>query len=150
MAELVRKHGITVLTPTSPGWMDTKAAYLIDNPARPVAIARPKSAEEVSILVNAARSHGLKISVRVGGHDVAGRSIADGCLVVDLREIKAIKISEDKKTARIGGGVLIGDVVKTLTPQKLVTPFGYFPTIGYAGWAMVSTPILRKAIPLLK
>lgn len=136
VAELVNQHQITVFTASSPEWYETRAAYLIDNPAQPIAIARPKRAEEVSTIVNAARSHGIKISVRVGGHDVAGRSIADKCLVVDLREMKSIKISEDKNTATIGGGTLIGDIIKLLTPLDLVTPFGYFPTIGYAGWAM--------------
>lgn len=136
-AELTKKHNITTLTPSSPEWLDARAGYIIDNPAKPVGVARPTIAEEVSTIVKAAGSHGVKLSVRVGGHDVAARSIADGCLVVDLREIKSIKISEDKQMATIGGGVLIGDIIKTLTPHNLVTPFGYFPTIGYAGWAMM-------------
>jgi FAD/FMN-containing dehydrogenase len=137
VVDLLKQQNLTVLTPSSPEWAETRATYIIDNPAKPVAIARPRNAEEVSIFVKAARSHGVKISVRVGGHDVAARSVADGCLVIDLREIKSIEISEDKQTATIGGGILIGDVIKTLTPQRLVTPFGYFPTIGYAGWAMM-------------
>ncbi|KAJ9614251.1 hypothetical protein H2200_002387 [Cladophialophora chaetospira] len=137
VAELVKRHSITVLTLSSPEWDERLAAYIIDNPAKPVGIARPKSAEEVSTIVKAARSHGVKISVRVGGHDVAGRSIADNCLVVDLREINTIEVSEHRGTATIGGGVLIGDLIEKLTPLKLVTPFGYFPTIGYAGWAMM-------------
>ncbi|EXJ54042.1 hypothetical protein A1O7_09379 [Cladophialophora yegresii CBS 114405] len=135
--DLLKQPDLTVLTASSPDWEKTRATYIIDNPAQPVAIARPRNAEQVSTFVTAARRHGVKISVRVGGHDVAARSVVDGCLVIDLREINRIGISEDKQTATIGGGILIGDVIKTLATHKLVTPFGYFPTIGYAGWAMM-------------
>ncbi|ETI19496.1 hypothetical protein G647_09330 [Cladophialophora carrionii CBS 160.54] len=137
VVDLLKQPDLTVLTASSPDWDKTRATYFIDNPAQPIAIARPRNAEQVSTFVKAARSHGVKISVRVGGHDVAGRSVVDGCFVLDLREINFIEVSEDKQTATIGGGILIGDVIKTLTPRELVTPFGYFPTIGYAGWAMM-------------
>jgi FAD/FMN-containing dehydrogenase len=137
VAELLKQHHLTVVTSASPEYDSLRKGYIIDNPAKPVAIARPRNAEEVSAFVKAARSHNVKISVKTGGHDVAGRSVADGCLVIDMREIKTITVSADKKTATLGGGVLIGDVIKTLTPHKLVTPFGYFPTLGYAGWSMM-------------
>ncbi|EXJ59456.1 uncharacterized protein A1O5_12081 [Cladophialophora psammophila CBS 110553] len=137
VVDLLKRPDLEVLTASSTDWADIRASYLIDNPAKPLAIARPRDASEVSIFVHAARNHGVKISVRGGGHDVFGRSIADGCLVIDMRHMKTIKISQDRQTATIGGGVLIGDVIETLTSQKLTTPFGYMPTIGYAGWAMM-------------
>ena len=136
VTELLKQPDITVLTSSSPEWDAIKLSYIIDNPAKPIAIARPRNADEVCTLVKAARIHKVKISIRGGGHDVAARSVADNCLVIDMREIKTIEISQDKQTATLGGGVLMGDVVKTLNVHDLITAFGYFPTIGYTGWAM--------------
>jgi FAD/FMN-containing dehydrogenase len=135
--ELLQQKDFIVLIPTSQDWTSTKAAYISDNPAQPLAIARPKDADQVGTCVKIAHKHGVKLAVRVGGHDGSGRSIVDGCLVVDLREIKHIKLNDDRETATIGGGVLTGDVVKYLEPHGLVTPFPFVHTVGYAGWAMM-------------
>jgi FAD/FMN-containing dehydrogenase len=136
VAELLQQGKLAVFIPSSPSWADVRATYIVDNPAQPLAIARPRNADEVCDLVKAARAYKVKITVRVGGHDVFGRSIGDGCLVLDLRDLKAIEIAEDGKSATIGGGTLIGDTVAKLSTRKLVTPFGYFPSIGYVGWAI--------------
>lgn len=137
VAELLEKHKIIVVTTASPNWNEIRATYQNGNPAKPLGIARPKSAEEVSTIVKTARRHGIKVTVRGGGHDVATRCFADGCLAIDVREIKSIEISADETTATVGGGILIEDVIKTLSDRKLVTPFGYMPGVGYAGWAMM-------------
>lgn len=137
VAELLEQHKITVITTASPTWNEIRATYQNGNPAKPLGIARPKSAEEVSTIVKTARRHGIKVTVRGGGHDVATRCFADKCLAIDVREIKSIEISADETTATIGGGILIEDVIKVLNDRKLVTPFGYMPGVGYAGWAMM-------------
>jgi FAD/FMN-containing dehydrogenase len=135
--ELLQKRDFIVLTPSSPDWTSTKAAYISDNPAQPLAIAKPRNAEQVGTCVKIARKHSVSLTVKVGGHDGAGRCIVDGCLVVDLREIKHVKLADNRQTATIGGGVLTGDVVKQLEPHGLVTPFPFVHTVGYAGWAMM-------------
>ncbi|KIX00916.1 uncharacterized protein Z518_09981 [Rhinocladiella mackenziei CBS 650.93] len=137
LEELLKHPDLDVVTPSSPYWTSIRATYIADNPARPIAIARPQSIEEVATFVRAARSHSVKLSVRPGGRDAFGRSTVDGALVVDMRSIKSIEVSQDRKTATVGGGVLNGDLITELSRHGLVTPFGYAGAIGYPGWAMM-------------
>lgn len=137
LQELLQQPDLEVIVPTAPNWTDVRAMYVADNPAMPVAIARPKNATHIATFIRAAHAHAVKISVRSGGHDVFGRSVVDGALVIDMRSMNSIALAQDRSTATVAGGVLVGDLIKELTLHDLVTPFGYLPDIGYAGWSMM-------------
>ena len=128
--------GLPIVTPTSPEYASLRAAYL-HHDAVPIAIVQPRSAEDVAAVIPLARSHGIKISVRSGGHDIYGRSIVHDALVLDMRSLKTLKVSEDKKTAKIEGGIIARDLIDQLSTFDLIVPFGFCPTVGYVGWSIL-------------
>src|SRR3954453_13572628 len=95
-----------VLAPGAPGYDDARAVHngLVDR--RPALIVRCHSADDVVAALALARGAGLGVSVRGGGHKVAGRAVADGGVMIDLTEMKAIAVDVERGTATAGGGVL--------------------------------------------
>ena len=70
-----------------------------------------------------ARDHGLPIAVRAGGHSVAGLSLCDGGVVLDVRGIADIEIDADRSVARVGGGAIWADArsrdaASTASPRR--------------------------------
>jgi FAD/FMN-containing dehydrogenase len=113
---------IKFYTHESPEFEDLKKTYIISQ-AKPAAIARPQTAEHVQALVRACAQNGLDFNVRTGGHSCVGRTLVDGALTIDMRDISGVTVSEDKKTAKIGGGVLAGGLLKALGEHGLIAPW---------------------------
>jgi FAD/FMN-containing dehydrogenase len=76
-----------VLAPGAPGYDDARAVHngLVDK--RPALIVRCRTADDVVAALALARDAGLEVSVRGGGHNVAGRAVADGAVMMDLAEL---------------------------------------------------------------
>jgi len=120
--QLAEQHPqLPLITPSDPNFEATRLCF-VRRDAVPSAIARPQNAEDVQALVRYCTANSIDFVVRGGGHDCAGRSQVDGALSIDLRDIKYVNISGDKKTASIGGGILFRDLAKELDAQELVTP----------------------------
>ncbi len=100
---------------------------------RPVAIVRPRSADEVATAVRWARDAGLPIAVRGGGHNVAGHAVADGSLVIDLRQCREVVVDPAKRLVSVGGGALWVDVDKATTAHGLAMTGGTFGDTGVGG-----------------
>src|SRR5438309_1018335 len=102
------RAGLTgsVLEPGDAGYDEARRIHnsLIDR--RPALIARCRTASDIADAIRFARAAGLDISVRGGGHNVAGRAVADGALMIDLSQMKGIHIDPAAKRARAQGGVL--------------------------------------------
>ncbi|KAJ9426106.1 hypothetical protein QL093DRAFT_2586435 [Fusarium oxysporum] len=107
----------------------------IDNPVQTLGVVRPQTSDEVALIVQFCLEHRVEFSVRGGGHDCASRTLVDGALVIDMRDIKHVVIAEDKKSARVGGGILGGELAKALGKEGLSTPTGTVASVGYTGWA---------------
>lgn len=73
--------------------------------------------------------------MRCGGHDSWGRSAVDGALIIDLRELDEIILSDDKKSVKIGGGVISENLTKFLAMHGLVAVQGGCSSVGYTNWA---------------
>ena len=121
--------------PSSPNYASLRQQYILDTPATPLAIARPQSAEDVSLIVSHAVASGIAVTVRSGGHDLYGRCFSDDALAIDMRDIAFVEVDADEKCARIGGGILAGELAERLAERKLATAFGSVPSVGYVGWA---------------
>src|SRR3990170_2918190 len=86
------------------GYEDARAIHngLIDK--RPTVIARCRGTADVVDAIALARESGLEISVRGGGHNVAGRAVTDGGLMIDLAEMKGIHVNPGARTVRAQAG----------------------------------------------
>ncbi|MDQ2940251.1 MAG: FAD-binding oxidoreductase, partial [Actinomycetota bacterium] len=100
----------------------------------PAVIARCASTEDVVAAVNLAREEGLVVAVRSGGHSVAGMSICDDGVLIDLSGMKQIDVDADSPTARAGGGVLWGEFDAATQEHGLHTPGGRVTTTGVGGF----------------
>ena len=126
---------ITFVTPSSPNYSTLRAVFSLDSTAKPLAIVRPKSASDVALLVKYAKSNDIQFVVRTGGHNIFGLSIVEGALTIDMRDINYVDINKQGSTARIGGGILEGELAEQLEKDGLATPTGNVGSIGHVGWA---------------
>src|SRR5262249_52883732 len=100
---------------------------------RPAVIVQPESTEEVVTAVRAARAMGLPISIRGGGHSVAGHAVADGAMTIDLRRMRSVLVDAVARRAKVAGGALWEDVDKATEPHALGTTGGTFWDTGVGG-----------------
>jgi FAD/FMN-containing dehydrogenase len=101
---------------------------------RPAVVARCATTEDVVASVEFARAHGLVVAVRGGGHSVAGLSVCDGGIVIDLAGLKAIDVDPAARTVRAGGGALWGEFDAATQQHGLHTPGGRVTTTGVGGF----------------
>ena len=104
---------------------------LIDK--RPAIIARCHGAADVVDAVLLGRTLGLPVSVRGGGHNVAGRATIDGGLMIDLSPMKGIQVDVAARTARAQGGVLWKEFNRETQLHGLATTGGVVGSTGIAG-----------------
>jgi FAD/FMN-containing dehydrogenase len=100
---------------------------------RPAVIARCASAEDVVEAVNFGRTRGLLISIRGGGHNIAGNAVCDGGLMIDLSTMKAVQVDPDSRRATVEPGCTLGDFDAVVQAYGLTTPTGINSTTGIAG-----------------
>jgi FAD/FMN-containing dehydrogenase len=100
---------------------------------RPTLSAFCESARDVQEAVRAARSYGLPLSVRGGGHDWAGRALSHHGLVVDLSRMRQVEVDVRGRVATVAGGARAIDVVAAAGPHGLAAVTGAAGTVGLAG-----------------
>ena len=122
--------------PSSPEYAKDREIFLLSRKANPLAIAHPESAGQVWALVKFARSNEIKFTIRGGGHNLQGLCIEEGALTIDMRAFNSVNIATDRKTAKVGAGILQNELGRILWKEGLSTPAGAIPSVGYLGWAM--------------
>lgn len=100
---------------------------------RPALIARCLTESDVQAGVRFAAAHRMLLSVRGGGHHIAGNAVAEGGLMLDLSGMRAIQVDVAKRTARVGAGALLADLDRESQAHGLATPLGINSTTGVAG-----------------
>lgn len=125
-------HG-SVLHSGDDGYNEVRQVWngLIDR--RPALIAQCAGVADVIDAVNFARTHDLLVSVRGGGHNVAGSAVCDGGLMIDLSLMKGIHVDPHEKRVRAQGGVTWGDLDRETQAFGLAAPGGVVSTTGIAG-----------------
>lgn len=123
----------TLTLPSDPGYDQARAVYngMIDQ--RPVAIARVADAADVVQCVTFARSHGVDLAIRGGGHNAAGLGVRDGALTVDLGGMRSTTVDPAGHTVRVDGGCTWGDVDHATVGFGMATPSGFVSTTGVGG-----------------
>jgi len=105
MEALAATFSGVLLQPRSDGYEEARRIHngLIDK--RPALIARCRGTADIVDALGFARESGLEISVRGGGHNVAGRAVTDGGVMIDLSLMKGIHVNPNARTVRAQGGV---------------------------------------------
>lgn len=122
-----------VIGPEDPRYAAARKVYNGSIDRKPGAIAQCADAADVMAAVKFARSHGLKVSVRCGGHNAAGLGVCDDGLTIDLSPIRYVHVDPSTQTVRVGGGTLWGDVDHATHPFGLAVPSGIISTTGVGG-----------------
>src|SRR5918992_2017685 len=99
----------------------------------PALIARCGGVADVLAAVRFARSSGLPVAVRSGGHSFPGLSVCDGGVVIDLGPMKGVRVDPDRRTARAQAGVLWGELDRETQAFGLATTGGIVTHTGIAG-----------------
>ncbi len=99
----------------------------------PALIARCAGVADVIAAVRFARTHGLLVAVRSGGHSFPGYSVCDGGMVIDLSPMKGIRVDPVARTARAQAGVLLGELDQETQAFGLAVPAGVVTHTGVAG-----------------
>lgn len=122
-----------ILLPEDPEYDGARAVWngMIDR--RPGLIARCASADDVGEAIRFAREQGLEVAVRGAGHHIAGNSVCEGGLLIDLSPMKAVVVDPKRRTARVGPGATLADLDGATQAHGLATPLGINSTTGIAG-----------------
>jgi FAD/FMN-containing dehydrogenase len=122
-----------VLTPGDPGYDDAREIWngLIDR--RPALIVQCSGAADVVDAVNFARDNELVLSIKAGGHNVAGNAVNDGGIVLDLSQMRGVHVDPEAQTVRVQGGATWGDLDRETQLFGLAVPGGVVSTTGVAG-----------------
>ena len=125
--------GDRILRPEDPGYDEARAIHngLVDR--RPALIVRCRTASDVVAALALARDAGLDVSVRGGGHNVAGRAVSDGGVMIDLAAMKAIAVDPDRGTVTAGGGVTWNELNTATGAHGLAVTGGAISSTGIAG-----------------
>ncbi|HKC78051.1 MAG TPA: FAD-binding oxidoreductase, partial [Gaiellaceae bacterium] len=122
-----------VLMPDSHGYDEARTIWnaLIDK--RPALIVQCSGAADVVDAVNFAREQGLTLSIKAGGHNVAGNAVNDGGIVLDLSLMNGVHVDPESRTVRVQGGATWGDADRETQLFGLAIPGGVVSTTGVAG-----------------
>lgn len=99
----------------------------------PEVIFRPADAMDIARIVGYASDTGRELAVRSGGHSLAGHSVSEGGIVLDLRQVNSLEIDPKSRSAWAGSGLTAGEYTRAAALQGLVTGFGDTPTVGIGG-----------------
>jgi FAD/FMN-containing dehydrogenase len=123
----------TVLVPADPGYDEARAIHngMIDK--RPAVIARCINTVDIADAVRFARAEGFEISVRGGGHNVAGKAVTEGGVMIDLSQMRGAYVDPQTKRARVQGGATWNDYNRATHQHGLASTGGVISTTGVAG-----------------
>lgn len=100
---------------------------------RPAVIVQCRGADDVVQALAFGRRHGLDISIRGAGHNIAGNSLCDHGLMIDLSTMKNIQVDAERRRAFVEPGATLGDFDAAAQTHGLATPVGINSTTGIAG-----------------
>jgi FAD/FMN-containing dehydrogenase len=131
----MRFHG-RIIDPGDAGYDDARMVRngLIDR--HPGLIAQCAGVADIVEAVNFARENNLLVSVRGGGHNVAGSAVNDGGIVIDLSMMRSVHVDPVARTARVEGGATWGDVDRETQLFGLATPGGVISSTGVGGLSL--------------
>jgi FAD/FMN-containing dehydrogenase len=123
-----------VLRAGDAGWDDAVRVWNGMVAKAPALVLQPTSAAHVATAVEFARDHGVLLSIKGGGHNMAGTSIAERGLTLDMSRLRDVTVDPGPRLAHVGSGCLLQDVDRATQAHGLATPLGSFNSeVGVAG-----------------
>jgi FAD/FMN-containing dehydrogenase len=122
-----------VLGPGDQGYDGARSLFNVMIDAHPAVIAQCRDVDDVRAAVGVGRETGIETAVRSGGHSVAGMSTVDDGLVIDVREMKDIRVDPEARTVRCGAGVTWAEFDRATQEHGLAATGGRVSTTGVAG-----------------
>ncbi len=125
-----------VLLPGAARYDESRRVFNAMIDRRPAMIIRCAGADDVIESLEFARAHDLPVTVKGGGHGVAGRAVADGGVMLDLSAMKRVRVNAIERTVTVEPGVTLGELDRETEPSGLATPTGVVSMTGLAGLAL--------------
>ncbi|CAI09978.1 probable FAD/FMN-containing oxidoreductase [Aromatoleum aromaticum EbN1] len=122
-----------VLLPDDAAYDEVRQIWNAMMDRRPGLIARCVSPEDVVQAVRLARKHNLLVSIRGGGHNIAGNAVCDDGLMIDLSLMKKVQVDGNAHRASVEPGCTLADFDAVAQAHGLATPLGINSTTGVAG-----------------
>lgn len=125
-----------VIAPADDGYDAARQLFngMIDR--RPALFAQCRSVADVQTALAFGREAGMDITVRGGGHGVAGRALVDGGLVIDLRHMSSVTVDPEAHTATVSGGATMSHLDRATEPHGLAASGGRVSTTGVGGYLL--------------
>jgi FAD/FMN-containing dehydrogenase len=133
----LRRHlrGFTLL-PSDPGYVLKRRVWNAAIDKWPAAVVLCADAEDVAFALQIATDHGIAVTVRGGGHNVAGRAVDDGALLLDMSALRGVSINPESRIATVQGGALWHDVDAANASHGLATTGGRVSSTGVGGFTL--------------
>ncbi|MGD8727536.1 MAG: FAD-binding oxidoreductase [Gemmatimonadales bacterium] len=122
-----------LLTAGTPGYDEARTIWNAMIDRKPALIVECAGAADVAKAVTFAGDHGLLVSVRSGGHNIAGSAVCDGGMMISLATMKSIRVDPAARRAWVEPGNTLGDVDTETQQYALAVPVGINSTTGIAG-----------------
>ena len=133
ISELQERLSGYVILPDDERYQSARDLRGFVNTRFPSLIVRAASAEDVAEAVRFARVHGLPFSVRGGGHSIAGYTLLDGAVAIDMTEMTGVTIDPERQTARVQGGAKSRDLALPAHEHGLALSTGDTGSVGLGG-----------------
>lgn len=127
------EFGGAIVQPADPDYDSARALWNGCVDARPALIARCRTTDDIAAAVTLTREADVPLAVRAGGHSVAGLSMCDGGVVIDLSPMRGVSVDVDRRTATVQPGATWADLDAATAAEGLATTGGLISTTGVAG-----------------
>lgn len=122
-----------LLTPGDPGYEESRTVWNAMIDRKPAFVVRCLGVSDVIASVSFARDHGLLLSIKGGGHNIAGLALADGAMMLDMSLMRGVWIDHERRVAHAQAGCLLGDVDRETQVHGLAAVLGFVSLTGIAG-----------------
>ncbi len=131
--DLKREIRGTLLQPGDPEYDEARSVWNAMIDRRPALILRCAGVSDVVAGVTAARTHGIPLSIKGGGHNIAGLAVCEGGLMLDMSLLRGVHVDPATRVARAEPGCLLGDVDRETQAHGLAAVLGFVSATGCAG-----------------
>jgi FAD/FMN-containing dehydrogenase len=122
-----------LIRPGDPAWGQAVSVWNGRVVRTPALVLRPASASDVAAAVDLARRHRVLLSVKGGGHSLAGTGLADSALTLDMSSLREVRVNPATRQAHVESGCLLTDVDRATQRHGLATVLGLVSQTGVAG-----------------